>query len=148
MRRYLSLATLMAALATMPSGPLAAEETLRGKARVESGDTLRIGDDRVRLAGIAAPAPKDNCRLYDIAWPCGRNAKVALLQIIAGREVACTPEAAEAAGAIVATCSVGDQDIGEAMVRAGHARARGRYGDAQVEAQRNSRGVWGGLSAQ
>lgn len=148
MCRHLSAAILLAALVTAVSGPSTAQDMVRGKAKVESGDSLRIGDHRIRLAGIAAPAPRDICRLYDIGWPCGRNSKVALLQIIAGREIACTPEETEAADSIVATCSVGDRDIGEAMVRSGHARARGRYGDAQVEAQRNSRGVWGGLAPQ
>jgi endonuclease YncB( thermonuclease family) len=124
-----------------------AEDMLIGKVRVESGDTMKLGRQIVRLAGIDAPGPQDSCRIYDVTWPCGRNAKIALLQMIAGREVACTPEGkAGKAGVVIATCQLDDQDIGEQMVRSGHARARGRYGNAQVEAQRNSRGIWGGLN--
>jgi len=135
---------LFALAVAVPVGGGAAEP-LSGKARVVSGDTLRIDGITVRLAGISAPPPGQRCRIYDVQWPCGQQAKVALLRFLAGHEVVCEVEAEEAADPVTATCMREGVDVGEHVVRAGHARARGRYGEAQLEAQRHSRGIWGGL---
>ena len=49
----------------------------------------------------------------------------------------------------VATCTANGRDLGEAMVRAGHAldyarHSGGRYAEAEKEARAASRGIWAG----
>lgn len=108
-----------------------APDTVSGTARVIDGDTLEVAGTRVRLAGIDAPELQQRCR--DGA-PCGWQARQHLAGLILGHggRVRCTIEGADIYGRSLAACRVGPHDLGEAMVRAGHAipwepRGRSRY---------------------
>jgi endonuclease YncB( thermonuclease family) len=51
---------------------------LRGIARVVDGDTIDIGDTRIRLEGIDAPETGQTCkRKWFGSWPCGAVATTA-----------------------------------------------------------------------
>ena len=63
--------------------------TISGPARVVDGDTLEVGDTRVRLHGIDAPESKQRCRAGGRTWSCGREAAHALARRIGSRTVAC-----------------------------------------------------------
>jgi endonuclease YncB( thermonuclease family) len=68
---------------------------------------------------------------------------------IARRPVNCSPFNLDRYGRTVATCSVGGADLGEWLVRKGLALdwpqySKGRYGEAQRDAERAGRGIWKG----
>jgi len=72
----------------------------------------------------------------------------ALIEAIGGRTVSCTPDGVSY-DRQVALCTAGGHDLGEQMVRSGHAlelrqHSRGRYTDAEREARNARRGLWAG----
>jgi endonuclease YncB( thermonuclease family) len=124
--------------------------SLTGRARVIDGDSLDLGGERIRLYGIDAPEGRQSCN--DVAgrpYACGRTASRALATAIAGRRVTCTAVDHDRYGREVAICTVDGRDLGELMVRSGHAldyaqHSRGRYAAAQREARDAKRGIWAG----
>lgn len=125
-------------------------EPVTGAARVVDGDSLEIAGVRLRLHGIDAPELEQDCRdANGKTYPCGRAALRALTAAIAGRSVTCTPAMVDQYDRDVATCAVGDLDLGEAMVRGGYAidyarHSRGRYAAAERDARAARRGLWAG----
>ena len=59
--------------------PFPAHADITGKARVVDGDTIHIGDTKIRLHGIDAPEAKQECyRVDDSPYRCGEAATDAL----------------------------------------------------------------------
>ncbi|MCC6890249.1 MAG: thermonuclease family protein [Hyphomicrobiales bacterium] len=125
-------------------------EPVTGSARVIDGDSIEVAGVRIRLFGIDAPERDQGCRdADDVPYACGRLAIDALRGIIAGRSITCTPIEVDQYNRDVAVCTADDIDIGEALVRAGHAldysrHSRGRYAAAEREARDARRGLWAG----
>jgi endonuclease YncB( thermonuclease family) len=114
------------------------------------GDSLEIAGMRIRLHGIDAPEREQDCRdASGKTYSCGRAAMRALIAAINGRSVTCTPVEVDRYNRDVATCAVEGADLGETMVRGGHAldyarHGRGRYAAAEREARAARRGLWAG----
>jgi endonuclease YncB( thermonuclease family) len=120
---------------------------LSGVARVVDGDTLRLGEVRIRLHGIDAPEQDQACAAAGGGtWACGREATRALTAILSGREVSCTPLTLDRYGRTVARCFVDGSDLQADMVRRGLAWAFVRYSNEYVgqeaEARAAHRGIW------
>jgi endonuclease YncB( thermonuclease family) len=121
-----------------------------GQASVVDGDTLEIHGIRIRLWGIDTPESSQLCRGEDsLQYRCGAQAANDLDAFIARRPVNCSPRSLDPYGRTVATCSVGGTDLGEWLVRKGLALdwpqySKGRYGEAQRDAERAGRGIWKG----
>ena len=119
-------------------------------ARVRDGDELVLQGRAVRLLGIDAPKINQRCRdASDRNYSCGKAAKVYLENLVAGRSIECDVQYLDTYGRSVAICSVEGTNIGEAMVRAGHALreirfSSGTFADAEAEAKRERRGMWQG----
>ena len=63
---------------------------LQGEARALDGDTLQVGDTRLRLHGIDAPKLRQTCEdSAGEAWACGRRAASELAAAVAGGEIHC-----------------------------------------------------------
>ena len=122
-----------------------------GRATITDGDTLRIGDVRVRLHGIDAPESGQRCedgggKLY----PCAGRAANALAAKIGRGTVTCRPEDMDRYGRTVAVClltSTGE-DLNAFMVASGWALAYRTYSTAYVDeeaaAKSTRRGLWQG----
>lgn len=116
--------------------------------RVVDGDTLEVDGVMVRLNGIDAPETWQTCGGPDGEWRCGDVAADRLAELTAGREVTCAGDRNDGYGRLIATCRIGGEDIGAAMVRAGLAWAFVRYDDVYLPEERaaraEGRGVWSG----
>lgn len=61
-----------------------------GRAQVIDGDTLRIGDVRIRLFGIDAPEQDQTCISPDgDDWPCGLWVTEQVTGMVEGKSVSC-----------------------------------------------------------
>lgn len=131
-------------LLALPAGAL----TVTGPARVVDGDTLVIGDEKVRLHGIDAPELDQPCARNGAPWRCGEWARSQLADRVEGREVACEARERDRYDRLVATCRIGQTDIARTLVRDGAAFAYRRYSTAyasdEAEARRNGMGLWSG----
>ena len=47
-----------------------AEKTIEGKVKIIDGDTIHIGNNKIRLHGIDAPETNQKCTLDEETWNC------------------------------------------------------------------------------
>lgn len=102
---------------------------LVGSAQVLAGNTLQIGDVKIRLHGTRSPAPGQLCedakgRSYD----CGARARDWLSDTISGKTIACHGDKIFRDGLLRAICYRGGLNLNGAVVNAGWAMAYGRTG--------------------
>lgn len=142
------LRPLVCALFLLLVAPPAVAETVAGRARVSDGDTLRLGDDRIRLHGIDAPELDQTCTAGGRAWACGAWARGRLERLADGRQVVCDVVDVDDYGRLVAACSVAGRDLGASMVAEGAALAYRRYSDRYLPEEDAARqagiGLWQG----
>lgn len=119
-----------------------------GVIRVVDGDTVRVGEQTVRLHAIDAPEVDQLCGdAQSPAWPCGAWVKDQTVALFEGKSAQCDTVETDRYGRIVAKCFVDGRDIGETLVSAGLAFAYRQYGlDYDLEekaAAVNRRGLHG-----
>jgi endonuclease YncB( thermonuclease family) len=124
-------------------------DVIIGTARVVDGDTLDIGEVRIRLEGIDAPETKQTCqRRWVGSWHCGGAATLALEQLVAGQTVRCERRGVDKYGRTLAVCFVAGRDINAQMVRQGYAWAFVKYSTSYVgeeaAAKAEGLGIWQG----
>ncbi len=123
-------------------GPSSSDRLIAGRAEVVDGDTLDLGQERIRLQGIDAFERSQTCS----GRPCGEAGRQALQRLVAGRQVTCAPMDTDRYGRTVARCSAGGRDLGAEMVRSGHALAYEQYSREYVDEERDARtdsaGAW------
>ena len=132
-----------------PGAPSQPGATISGRARVIDGDSLEVAGERIRLFGIDAPEARQYCRdARGQDYSCGRAATRALAGLT-GARVSCTLVTHDRYERDVAICTANGRDLGDAMVRAGHAvdyarHSGGRYAEAERQARAARRGIWAG----
>ena len=109
---------------------------------VVSAGAIKVGDDEVRLAGIAVTEPDKSCGEGASAWPCGRLARAALRSFIRGRAIECEIPAGADAIPNPARCLVGGEDISAWLAAQGWAEADGAYGDDAKAARDEKLGLF------
>jgi endonuclease YncB( thermonuclease family) len=124
-------------------------QTVSGAARVVDGDTVKIGDTRIRLFGIDAPEHDQTCRdAQGRDWNCGVKATDALRARIGDRPISCTPRDTDRYGRTVAVCRLDGVDLNAWMATGGWAVAyryfSTDYVGAEEQAHAAHRGIWVG----
>lgn len=122
-------------------------ETWLGAARVVDGDTLVIGDARLRLISIDAPEGAQTCRdAQQREYDCGREATRELERLIGRREVSCSGEKRDRYGRALVICLAGAVNLNAELVRSGWAVTYlGRdFEGEEAEARKARRGMWSG----
>jgi len=147
MTRHHTLMCLIALALLSPSaGSVRAE--VAGSAVVTDGDTIKIGDDSIRLHGIDAPERKQSCMADGQFWPCGNESAEALRDRIAGKEVTCTILDRDRYGRLIGECFLGDLNLNAWMVSMGWALAYRRYATdyiaEELMAREAEQGIWRG----
>ncbi|NQE61511.1 thermonuclease family protein [Caulobacter sp. RHG1] len=111
---------------------------------VHDGDTLRCGQDRIRLFGVDAPEVR---RGKTPAEPLAYEARDQLIALTRGR-VGCRVVTQDRYNRNVARCwSSASPDVNAAMIRSGlttewRAYSKGVYAAAQDQARAAQRGFW------
>ena len=149
MRAIATSLTVLALLAPVAGPSAFAAEVLRGLVRVIGGNTLEIAGRELALYGIDAPELGQTCRWPGDSGPhlieCGAIARTAMMDLVAGAEVACEPRAESDA---IAVCRADGFDIGANMVHTGWALAARSVTDTYVAIERDAgaarRGLWRG----
>jgi len=134
-----------------PAGlPLfASTQEVSGRATALSGDTLRIGEDVVRLTGIEAPGAGQRCPWRgNKSWRCGAAARLALAKLVRRRSITCEVADTNAASVRLGTCQVDDKDLGAELVKDGNVFAEqgllAPYKDLEQQARSARIGIWRG----
>ena len=113
---------------------------------VTDGDTIRIGEERIRFNGIDAPELKQTCLYQEIEFNCGEFSKDLLIEKIANKEVSCIRESKDQYGRTLAECFVGTESLSSYLVREGYAFAYRKYSDKFIAdeeyAQSKGNGMW------
>ena len=128
-------------------------EPFAGPVRVIDGDTIDVGETRVRLHGVDAAEGDQTCETGGAVWPCGRWVTGRVRDLFEGSEALCEPVDVDRYGRIVARCSVEALgrikeeglriDMGAEIVGRGLAIAYVKYSDdyAAVEAVARAKGA-------
>ena len=122
---------------------------VQGRAKIVDGDSLEVGNYRIRLSGIDAPEGRQRCRdASGQPYSCGRQATTALRDMIQGQSVRCERLDVDRYKRWVSDCFAGETWLNEAMVQSGWAVAYVRYDDRfkadERQARQNKQGIWQG----
>lgn len=128
--------------------PASAANDIVGIPAVVDGDTLSLGNQKIRLAGIDAPEVGQMCTYKGESYDCGRSAATALITKIGWSQVRCTNAGTDKYGRVLGVCHLGLLDLNMWMVWKGHALAYREYSDAyavfEEVAKTKQSGIWSG----
>ncbi|MBO6282011.1 MAG: thermonuclease family protein [Alphaproteobacteria bacterium] len=136
--KYLFLAVLLC---------VAANSAL-AQVKVVDGDSLEIGDRRIRLDGIDAPELVQTCFTPSgDEYACGKEALNFAEELIKDKPVdcRCLPEK-DRYGRELCECFVDDTSLNKTLVQSGWAMSYrdAKYDELQDEAEADKRGIWQG----
>ena len=122
--------------------------SIYGQVAVASGDTLLMNGRYIRLFGIDAPEIKQTCvNAQGKKYNCGQEAINWLRRWLQDYEIECNVIKQNSRGNAVGVCSIGEYDIGAALVASGWAISlpnNNVYGPYEQQAQMAHRGMWQG----
>src|SRR5690606_28450722 len=121
-----------------------ATERHAGVPRVQDGDSLGFGAERIRLLGIDAPELGQTCHRGETQYPCGREARDALAGLVGSRPVVCTGHQRDRYSRLLAVCTAGEQNLNRRMVALGWAVAYGDFEAEEEAARQRGVGLWAG----
>jgi endonuclease YncB( thermonuclease family) len=156
---WLPLALLIAAAAAWqflqpppPDGAIPGDDgkAVSGPVRVGDGDSIDIGETRIRFHGIDAVELAQHCRdASGQDYACGEEAKRTLQNLIGSKTVRCGERhGVDQYGRIAAVCTADGLDLNAAMVDSGFAVAYRQHSLAYVpnenRAKAAKKGLWAG----
>ena len=110
-----AIALLVVSVAAMPTEAKRMDPVLlQGEARAIDGDTLQVGDTRLRLHGIDAPELRQTCEdSAGAVWSCRRRAASELAAAVASGEIHCISRERDRYQRLIAICWAGGRDVGQ-----------------------------------
>jgi endonuclease YncB( thermonuclease family) len=138
----------LALVAALLASPVFAVE-VTGIPRIVDGDTVEIGQTKIRLSGIDAPETDQICLDAKAEkWACGVVARDELVKRSNGQAWECTTTGTDRFGRSLANCFIEGEDVSAWMVRSGWALSFVRYSHAydmdEVAARDAHAGLWSG----
>ena len=124
------------------------QKFIQGKAKVIDGDTIHIGNNKIRLHGIDAPEQKQTCTIEGNEWNCGLDAMIFLSNLINKKSVSCKINDIDRYKRFVAICFIDNININQLMIISGWAIAYRYYSKDFIKdeeiAKKNKLGIWRG----
>ena len=113
---------------------------------VIDGDTIKIGNKKIRFSGIDAPELNQYCFKNGKKILCGVLAKKALVKKIGNKVPKCVIEGKDIYKRILAECFVNEKSLSKFLVRNGYAFAYRKYSKKFIQdeefARKNKLGLW------
>ena len=152
MRRtgFLGLSIIvLAAAGARDIGPAQASESVSGRARILSGDTLVVGGRVICLYGVAAPGLKQTClNAKGQNYACGAHAAKALAAHLKDATITCQIHETDRYGRALSVCHRDKEDLSAWMAEKGYAMAerggKAAYVGAETVAWGKRLGLWAG----
>ncbi len=114
--------------------------------KVVDGDTIKIGDEKIRFSGIDAPEINQDCIQNGEKIPCGKLVKDVLIKKIGDEVPKCTIEGKDFYKRTLAECFVNNESLSSYLVRNGYAFAYRKYSKKFIDdenfAKKNKLGLW------
>ena len=117
--------------------------------KIIDGDTIKIGNYKIRLHGIDTPEMKQKCKnSLGVDYFCGEVAKNKLVELISRNNIKCKIHYKDKYKRLIGTCYMDKININDFLVREGWAVAYIKYSsiyiDSQKQAEKNIKGLWAG----
>ena len=113
---------------------------------VIDGDTIRLGDVKIRFSGIDAPEINQTCVASEGKVACGKISKDILIAKVTNNKISCTDEGKDFYGRVLGECFVNGESLSAYLVREGFAFAYRKYSNKYIEdeeyAKFNKLGMW------
>jgi len=113
---------------------------------VIDGDTIKIGNKKIRFSGIDAPELNQYCFKNGKKILCGVLAKKALVKKIGNKVPKCVIEGKDIYKRILAECFINEKSLSKFLVRNGYAFAYRKYSKKFIQdeevARKNKLGLW------
>ena len=113
---------------------------------VVDGDTIKIGDVKIRFSGIDAPEIDQTCIASEGKVACGKISRDILITKVTNNKISCTDEGKDFYGRVLGECFVNGESLSRYLVREGFAFAYRKYSDKFISdeeyAKSNRLGMW------
>ena len=113
---------------------------------VIDGDTIRLGDVKIRFSGIDAPEINQTCVASEGKVACGKISRDLLIKKVTNNKISCTDEGKDFYGRVLGECFVNGESLSSYLVREGFAFAYRKYSNKYIEdeeyAKFNKLGMW------
>ena len=113
---------------------------------VIDGDTIRLGDVKIRFSGIDAPEINQTCVASEGKVACGKISRDLLIEKVTNNKISCTDEGKDFYGRVLGECFVNGESLSAYLVREGFAFAYRKYSNKYKEdeeyAKFNKLGMW------
>ena len=113
---------------------------------VIDGDTIRLGDVKIRFSGIDAPEINQTCVASEGKVACGKISKDILIAKVTNNKISCSDEGKDVYGRILGECFVNGESLSSYLVREGVAFAYRKYSNKYIKdeeyAKFNNLGMW------
>ena len=113
---------------------------------VIDGDTIRLGDVKIRFSGIDAPEINQTCVASEGKVACGKISRDLLIEKVTNNKISCTDEGKDFYGRVLGECFVNGESLSSYLVREGFAFAYRKYSNKFIEdeeyAKFNKLGMW------
>ena len=113
---------------------------------VIDGDTIRLGDVKIRFSGIDAPEINQTCVASEGKVACGKISRDLLIEKVTNNKISCTDEGKDFYGRVLGECFVNGESLSAYLVREGFAFAYRKYSNKYIEdeeyAKFNELGMW------
>ena len=113
---------------------------------VVDGDTIKLGDVKIRFSGIDAPEINQICVASEGKVACGKISRDILITKVTNNKISCTDEGKDFYGRVLGECFVNGESLSRYLVREGFAFAYRKYSDKFISdeeyAKSNRLGMW------
>ena len=113
---------------------------------VVDGDTIKIGDVKIRFSGIDAPEINQTCVASEGKVACGKISRDILITKVTNNKISCTDEGKDFYGRVLGECFVNGEALSRYLVREGFAFAYRKYSEKFISDEEYAKskrlGMW------